>query len=54
MINDTDVNIQEVCFRNGEQNMKEKVINMLMDIKTHSGRHCYLNLIDIIKMVEDL
>lgn len=34
--------------------MKENVINMLMDIKTHSGRHCYLNLIDIIKMVEAL
>lgn len=54
MITDTDANMMELCFKNGEQHMNENVINMLMDIKTHSGRHCYLNLIDIIKMVEAL
>ena len=31
MISDTDTNIMELCFHNGEQHMKEKVINVLME-----------------------
>lgn len=54
MITDTDANIQEVCFHNGEKHMKEKVISMLMDHKTKVGLECHTHVVEIIKMVEAL
>lgn len=48
------VEAEEVCFRNGEQNMKEKVISMLMDHKTRVGLECHTHVVEIIKMVEAL
>ena len=32
MITDTDVNIQEACFHNGERHMKEKICRELSRI----------------------
>ena len=54
MITDTDANMMELCFKNGEQHMKEKVINMLMDHKTKVGLECHTHVVEIIKMVEAL
>lgn len=54
MITDTDVNIQEVCFRNGERHMKDKVVSLLMDHKTRVGLECHTHVVEIIRMVEAL
>ena len=54
MITDNDVNIQEVCFRNGEEHMREKVIAMLMDHKTWSDGVCHAHIAEIIRKVERL
>lgn len=37
MISDTDTNIMELCFHNGEQHMKEKVLKLLMGYFRASG-----------------
>ena len=54
MITDTDANMMELCFKNGEQHMKEKIINMLMEHKTKVGLACHAHVVGIIKMVEAL
>ena len=54
MITDTDANIQEACFHNGERHMKDKVISMLMEHKTKVGLACHIHVVEIIKMVEEL
>jgi hypothetical protein len=54
MITDTDANIMELCFKNGERHMKEKIINMLMEHKTKVGLACHAHVVEIIKMVEAL
>ena len=54
MITDTDANIQEACFHNGERHMKDKVISVLMDIKTQVGHPCHVHVGDIIKVIEKL
>lgn len=52
MITDTDANITEACFHNGERYMKEKVIQMLMEHKTQVKGECHNQVVNIIKMVE--
>ena len=54
MITDNDVNIQEVCFHNGEEHMREKVIAMLMEHKTWSDGVCHAHIAEIIRKVERL
>lgn len=54
MITDTDANMMELCFKNGERHMKEKIINMLMEHKTKVGLACHAHVVEIIKMVEAL
>lgn len=51
---ETDPNITELCFRNGERNMKEKIIAMLMEHKTHVKGVCHAHVVEIIRMVEIL
>lgn len=51
---ETDMNIMEMCFRNGEKNMKEKVVSMLMDHKTWSDGVCHHHIAEIIRKVECL
>ena len=54
MITDTDANMMELCFKNGEQHMKEKIIAALTKIKTQveTSRHVYVG--DIINVIEKL
>ena len=54
MITDTDVNIQEACFHNGERHMKQKVIALLMEHKTQVKGECHEHVVQIIKMIEKL
>ena len=54
MLTDADTNIMELCFRNGERHMKEKIIDMLMEHKTQVGLSCHVHVVEIIKMVEAL
>ena len=54
MIADNNVNIQEACFHNGEEHMKEKVIAMLMEHKTWSDGVCHHHIAEIIRKVECL
>lgn len=51
---DDNPNIMELCFRNGERNMKEKVITMLQDILDQEGGLCRIYLSEVIKAVEVL
>ena len=51
---DSDPNIMELCFQNGERNMKEKVISMLMDHQTWSDGVCHHHIAEIIRKVECL
>lgn len=51
---ESDPNLMELCFRNGEKNMKEKVISMLMDHKTWSDGVCHAHIAEIIRKVECL
>lgn len=44
----------ELCYRNGEQHMKEKIISKLMEHKTKVKGACHSHVVDIIKMVEGL
>ena len=47
-----DPNMAELCFRNGEAHMKEKVIAMLMDQQTCADGICHKRIADTIRMVE--
>lgn len=49
-----DHNMAELCFRNGEENMKEKVIALLMDHKVCTDGVCHRHITDIIRKVENL
>lgn len=51
---ETDPNIMELCFRNGESNMKEKVISLLMEHQTWSDGVCHHHIAEIIRKVECL
>ena len=51
---DADPNIMELCFHNGEQHMKEKVISLLMEHRTQVMGECHEHVVEIIKMVEAL
>lgn len=46
-----DPNIMELCFHNGEQHMKEKMISHLRSV---AGSMTCITLAQVIKMVEDL
>lgn len=54
MITEDNPNMMELCFHNGERNMKEKVIDMLMDYKTFARGDCHTHLVEIIRKVEGL
>lgn len=47
---DDNPNIMELCFRNGEQHMKEKIIAQLQSVA--ESMPC-ITLAQVIKMVED-
>lgn len=56
-----DPNIMELCFRNGERHMKEKVITKLKDISAEimfenriSGEVTVVNFEHVIRILEDL
>lgn len=49
-----DHNMAELCFRNGEAHMKEKVIAMLMDHQTCTEGVCHRHIVDIIRKIEQL
>jgi hypothetical protein len=51
---DADPNIMELCFRNGERNMKEKVINLLLDNSQNKEGVCKALVLDLAKNVETL
>lgn len=51
---DDDHNIMELCFRNGEAHMKDKIIARLMEHKTKVKGVCHAHVVEIIKMVEGL
>lgn len=44
----------ELCFRNGEKHMKQKVIGILMDQKTKPNGFCHDHIVQLIKQVESL
>lgn len=48
---ESDHNIMELCFHNGEQHMKEKMISQLRSV---AGSMTCITLAQVIKMVEDL
>lgn len=49
-----DPNIMELCFRNGERHMKEKVIAMLQDVLDQANGFCMIDIYGVIKAAEDL
>ena len=49
-----DPNIMELCFRNGEAHMKEKVIALLMEHKTCPTGFCHEHIVYLIQEVERL
>lgn len=51
MITDDNPNIMELCFHNGEQHMKEKMISQLRSV---AGSMPCITLSQAIKIVEDL
>lgn len=51
MLTDDNPNIMELCFHNGEQHMKEKMISQLCSV---AGSMICITLAQAIKMVEDL
>lgn len=51
MITDDNPNIMELCFHNGEQHMKEKMISQLRSV---AGSMTCITLAQVIKIVEDL
>lgn len=54
MLTEENPNIMELCFHNGEQHMKEKIIGKLMDHKIQVKGVCHAHVVEIIKMVEEL
>lgn len=48
---ESDPNIMELCFHNGEQHMKEKMISQLRSV---AGSMPCIALAQVIKIVEDL
>ena len=53
MITDTDANIMELCFHNGERHMKEKIVRVMLDRKKMFP--CEADVIDcILNMLEGL
>lgn len=46
-----NTNIMELCFHNGEQNMKERIITQLRNV---AGSMSCITLVQAIKIVEDL
>ena len=51
---ENDPNMAELCFRNGEAHMKEKVIAMLMEHQTCTDGVCHRHIVDIIQKIERL
>ena len=51
MISDDNPNSMELCFHNGEQHMKEKIIDQLQSV---AGSLPCIPLAPAFKMVEDL
>ena len=51
MITENNPNIMELCFHNGEQHMKEKIIDQLQSV---AGSLPRITLAQAIKMVEEL
>ena len=51
---ESDYNIAELCFRNGEANMKEKVIALLMESKVFAKGGCHECIAVIIQEIENL
>ena len=51
MLTDDNPNIMELCFHNGEQHMKEKMISQLRSV---AGSMPCITLSQAIKMVEEL
>lgn len=51
MLTDENPNIMELCFHNGEQHIKEKIIDQLQSV---AGSMPCITLSQAIKMVEDL
>lgn len=49
-----DHDMSETCFRNGESNMKSKIIGKLMEYKTQANGLCHEHIVEIIRMVEEL
>jgi hypothetical protein len=37
MISENDTNIMELCFQNGEQHMKEKILNLIKEFECKFG-----------------
>lgn len=54
MISDTDTNIMELCFHNGERHMKEKVINLLLDNSQNKEGVCKALVLELAKKVETI
>lgn len=51
MLTDDNPNIMELCFHNGEQHMKEKIIAQFQSV---AGSMPCITLAQVIKIVEDL
>ena len=51
---ESNPNLMELCFRNGENHMREKVIAMLMDHRAWSDGVCHHHIAEIIRKVECL
>lgn len=51
---ESDYNMAELCFRNGEANMKEKVIALLMESKVFAKGVCHECIAVIIQEIENL
>ena len=49
-----DYDMSETCFRNGESNMKSKIIGKLMEYKTQVKGTCHEHIVEIIRRVEEL
>lgn len=54
MLTEDNPNTMELCFRNGEQYIKEKIISTLMEHKTQVKGVCHAHVVEIIKMVEGM
>lgn len=54
MLTNDNHNIMELCFHNGEDHMKEKVVNVLMEMRTHVSGVQYAQLTQILEKVRGL